>query len=285
MRSLTRSLLVSVAATAALAPVQAARAEPTPNGYPRTFAITGTGEGLRLSRLEVRTRASGMAANVTVRVAGVSVAGTRRMEITIAPCIGSASSPTCKPAARHVIAVGTTAFGLTKTFTVPRPAARPGALRVQVHATGSMPAPPCTATRALDSICKDPRFKLSGDLLLNGGAWAVRQGTWWGITSTSPAGVTFDRIVYNSRIYGWAATSASAARVGTTIGSLGAAPARTYTTDLVAGVPKALDRTPRFGTGFESRAHTTVLDYAAAINAGRLFTVKVPLPRWTFPTT
>lgn len=283
MRSMTKSLLAAVTVTAALVPTQAAHAVGSPEGYPRTFAVTGTGEGLRLSRLEVRARASGISARVTVRVAGVSVAGTRRMVVTIAPCTGSASSPTCRPAVRHVVTVGTTAFALTRTFTVPRPVARPGALRVQIRATGKTPAPPCTATRTFGSICQDSRFKLSGDLLLNGGTWAFRQGTWWGITAAPPAGVTLDRIVFNSRIYGWAATSPAAASVRTTMGYLGLPPARAYTTGLVAGVPKALDRTPTFGTGFETRAHTSVLDYAAAIDASRLFTVKVPLPRWTFP--
>ncbi len=98
--------------------------------------------------------------------------------------------------------------------------------------------------------------------------------------------MTLDRIVFRSRSGGWVATSAAAAKVVTTWGYAGEPPAKPQTTPLRAGVQKTLRRNSTFGGEFQTRPTIRVLDYAAAINGQRLFTVKLPLPIWQskYPT-
>jgi len=255
-----------------------------PISYPRTVAVTGTGEGVRLTRMEVRARPAGRKVRVSVRIAGASIAGSRRIEVTVAPCAGSALRPSCRPAARQAVIASRRPFRFAKSFTIPKPAARPGALRVQVRATGAGAIPICSGSNDRFSICQDPRFALTGDVLLNAGAWRFRPGTWWGITALAAEGPVLDRVVFNSRIYGWVATSHVAAELTTTIGYTGAPAARTYATRLFPDISRMFDRTPRVGTAFGgARTTVSVLEYAAGIGAQRLFTVKVPLPRWSWP--
>ena len=257
--------------------------------YPRVIATTGTGEGVRLTRMEAKVAKIGRRVRVTVRLAGASVAGSRKLRITVAPCTvttktykesydapDAPSRPTCKPVAPRVVAVSEAPFSLTRGFTIPRPATDPGALRVRVGvpAGGAKAAPPCTG---FVEICG---VRTTGDLLLNGNTWQYRRGTWWGITARPPAGVTLDRIVFRSRLGGWVTTSAAAAKVVTTWGYAGEPAAKTRTTPLSAGAQKTMMRNSAFGGEFQTRPTIRVLDYAASIDGRRLFTVKVPLPVW-----
>lgn len=257
--------------------------------YPRVIATTGTGEGVRLTRMEAKVAKAGRRVRVTVRLAGASVAGSRKLSITVAPCTvttktykesydapDAPSRPTCEPVAARVVAVTEAPFSLTRVFTIPRPATDPGALRVRVGVpvSGTTVVPPCTG---FVEVCG---VKATGDLLLNGNTWQYRPGTWWGITAQPPAGVTLDRIVFRSRLGGWVTTSAAAAKVVTTWGYAGEPAAKTRTTPLKAGAQKTLMRNSAFGGEFQTRPTIRVLDYAASIDGRRLFTVKVPLPVW-----
>lgn len=256
--------------------------------YPREIATTSTGEGVRLTRMEASVRKVGGHARVTVRLAGVSVAGSRKLSVTVAPCTvtrkkykesydapDAPSRPSCKPVATRVVAVNEAPFSLTHAFTIPRPPRNPGALRVRVSAQGNgKPVPAC---KGYVEICG---VEVTGDLLLNGNTWQYKPGTWWGITAQPPTGVTLDRIVFRSRMGGWVATSAAAAKVQTTWGYAGEPPAKQQTTSLRAGTQKMLRRNSTFGGEFETRTTIRVLDHAASINGQRLFTVKLPLPVW-----
>lgn len=264
--------------------------------YPREYATTGSGGGVRLTHFEASVRKAGARVRVTVRLAGASVAGTRKLAITVAACTvttrkykdayaapDAPSRPTCRTGLTSATVTATaTPFTLTRAFTIPRPAASPGALRVRVvPAPGSTTtAPPCTGYVEICGV------KTTGDLLLNGNTWRYKPGTWWGIVATPPAGVTLDRIVFRSRMGGWVATSAAAAKVVTTWGYAGEKPTRSTTTPLRAGVQKVLRRNSTFGGEFETRKTIRVLDHAATIDGQRLFTMTLPLPVWTsqYPT-
>lgn len=264
--------------------------------YPREVATTGTGEGVRLTRMEANVRQVGARVHVTVRLSGASVAGTRKLAISAAACTVTSkkyknsyeapdapSRPTCRTgAASKTVTVTEAPFSLTRSFTIPRPAKNPGALRVRVGASAgsTRSVPPCNSYVEICGV------KQTGDLLLNGNTWRYKPGTWWGITARPPAGVTLDRIVFRSRSGGWVATSTAAAKVVTTWGYAGEPPAKPQTTPLRAGVQKTLRRNSTFGGEFQTRPTIRVLDYAAAINGQRLFTVKLPLPIWQskYPT-
>jgi hypothetical protein len=264
--------------------------------YPRVVATTGTGQGVRLTRMEANVRQVGGRLRVTVRLAGASVAGTRTLAISAAACTVTSkkykesyeapdapSRPTCTTgAAPKTVTVTEAPFSLTRSFTIPRPAENPGALRVRVD----VPASSARSVPACNGYVEICGVKRTGDLLLNGNTWKYKPGTWWGITAQPPAGVTLDRIVFSSRMGGWVATSAAAAKVATAWGYAGVPPARTQTTSLGAGAQKTLRRNSTFGGEFETRSTIRVLDYSAAINGQRLFTVKLPLPIWQskYPT-
>lgn len=264
--------------------------------YPREVAATSTGQGVRLTRMDASVRPIGRRVRVTVRLSGASTAGTRKLAITVAACTvtkktyknsyeapDAPSRPTCKTGiALGGITVTEAPFSATRVFTIPRPAANPGALRVAafVGATSSLSVPACRGYREICGV------KATGELLLNGNTWRYRPGTWWGIVAQPPTGVTLDRIIFRSRSGGWVTTSAAAAKVLTTWGYAGRPPAKSQTTPLPAGVQKVLRRNSTFGGEFQSRTTIRVLDYAAAINGQRLFTVKLPLPIWQskYPT-
>ncbi len=291
----SRILVPAALMVTLLAVPSAAGALGMTESYPREIATTGTGEGVRLTRMEASVRPTGGRVRVTVRLAGASTAGTRKLTITVAACTvtkkkykqpydapDAPSRPTCKTGLTSTTVTATTApFSLTRALTIPRPAANPGALRIRLSApAGSTKgAPPCTVYNWCSS-------KRTGDLLLNGNTWKYRPGTWWGITANPPTGVTVDRVEFLSRSGGWVATSAAAAKVLTTWGYVGEPPAKSRTTPLRAGVQKALFRNSTFGGEFETRTTIRVLDYAASINGQRLFTVKLPLPIWKsqYPT-
>lgn len=262
------------------------------DSYPREVASTGTGEGVRLTRMQASVRTAGARVRVTVRLAGASVAGTRRLTIGVARCTvttkkypspydapDAPSRPTCRPGSSvRTVRVSPAPFFIRRTFTLPRPARRPGALRVQVHATGSAATiPPCTGYA---DICAGGG---TGDLLLNGNTWTYRPGTWWGITATPPDGVTVDRVLFRSRMGGWTATSAADARAVTTWGYEGEPPAKTMRTPMRAGIQTTLRVNSAFGGEFQTRTSIRVLDYGAAIDGRRLFTVTLPLPVWHSP--
>ena len=146
-----------------------------------------------------------------------------------------------------------------------------------MRATGSDPILSCTRL-----LCRDPRFALTGDLLLNGNAWTFKPGTWWGITVTPRPGLTLDRVIYNSRMAGWVATSNSQASILTTQGYANEPATKSTTAALSAGVQTGYD-TGAFGGEGQLRPAMRVLDYATAIDGAHLFTVTLPLPRWARP--
>lgn len=259
--------------------------------YPREYATTGTGGGVRLTHFQASVRKAGARVRVSVRLAGASVSGTRRLTISVAACTvttktyknayeapDAPSRPTCRTGLTSATVTATPSpFALTRAFTIPRPATRPGALRVRVvtQPGGTTAVPPCTGYVEICGVT------VTGDLLLNGNTWRHRPGTWWGIVATPPAGVTLDRIVFRSRMGGWVATSAAAAKVLTTWGYAGEQPARTQKTSLRAGVQRVMRRNSTFGGEFETRRTIRVLDHAATIDGQRLFTMTLPLPVWT----
>lgn len=266
-----------------------AGAEGMSDAYPREIATTSTGEGVRLTRLEASVRRAGNRAQVTVRLAGASTAGTRRLAITVAACTVTSkpyknaydapdapSRPTCRTGeTTRAVTVTEAPFSVVRVFTIPRPASRPGALRVRVRRTaGSAAVPACHGYREICGV------KDTGDLLLNGNTWRFRPATWWGIVAQPPAGVTLDRIIFRSRSGGWVVTSPTAARILTTWGYLGEPAAKSQTTAVAAGVPKVLRRNSTFGGEFQTRPTIRVLEYTAAIAGQRLFAVKLPLPVW-----
>lgn len=289
------TLLACLAALAALP--SGAVALGMSDDYPRSIAAIGTHDGVRLTKMQVKVRPAGKRVRVTVRLAGASTGGPRRMLLSAAACTvrpgryeqyeapDAPSRPTCRPAptASLRFAITETPFLLTKTLTIPRPATTPGALRVRVSSTTSTEPPPSCLAGAnrfgkRAEFCR--QFPETGDILLNGNAWKHMPGTWWGISATPPAGIVFDRIGYNSRTTGWVATSATAVNVATTQGFLGEPAKKNWSTPLVAGIQDVMRTSSAFGGESLIRPDVRVLDYAASVNGKRLFTMTLPLPQW-----
>jgi hypothetical protein len=265
----------------------AAAALPLSKNYPRTIAVIGTGGGVRLTQMQAKVLPAGRRVRVTVRLAGVSTGGPHRMMVSAAPCTVrppqyTPSRPKCPDTATAMghFAITEAPFSLARTLTIPRPARTPGALRVQVSPTARpAPEPGCTGNLFhLRNFCR--QFPQTGELLLNGNTWAYMPGTWWGISVTVPPGIAFDRIAYNSRTAGWVATSTTAANVFTTQGFAGQPAAHTWSTPLEPAIQTVWGTDSAFGGETQARTGSRVLDYAAAIDARRLFTVTLPLPRW-----
>lgn len=282
-------LLVAAAATLAALPASAGAVGMSPN-YPRVIASTGTAAGVRLTRLQAIVRPSGTRVRVTVRAAGASTGGGHRMLLSVAACAQhppkyTAMRPRCPASETRTSRFTITAapFALTRTLTVPRPRGRTGAIRVRVVPTTRTQAPPTCRSGAgtfqLQAMCR--QFSQTGELLLNGRTWAHRPGTAWGIVAAPPAGITLDRIGYNSRTAAWVATSATDVRVDTTQGYAGKPPARSARTRLLAGVQGVWRTSAAWGGQFASRPTVRVVELVAAVAGQRLFTLTVPVPAWT----
>jgi len=246
-------------------------------GLPRTFArtivITGTRQHVRVARFQVATRTQGTRMRVTVRVTATSLAGSQPLLIGVGPCTGgSLTSPSCVPRASAVLKVGPQALSATRTFVVPRPAKRTDAVRVTL-----------TVGRRV-SVIPSRTSNVGGgggtaEILLNGGTWRFRQGTLWGMVAAPPAGFTVDRVWFNSRRYEWGGVSDSGAAVTTSFGYQDAAPAWTFGNTMRPGMPYAFYRTPSRPIQDRRTAPRPFL-YTAAVAAGRLFTVRLPLPAY-----
>ena len=226
---------------------------------------------------------AGNRVRVNVFASASTTAAGRLLVVSVARCTGSASSPTCPAAVSSRITLPKGRTTLQKTFTVARPASKPDALRVMVMVTrsASSKVPFCSAGARPGTGCKgDKRFVLAGDLLMSGGTWRYSPGTRFGTVSTVP-GIQLEEAFFNSRTYTWTHTSAAPAAAVTTIGYPNKPPARTYTDSLRGGVRKVFDRTPSVGTAFERRTSVQTLLYATAIDGTNLFSMRVPVPRWT----
>lgn len=280
----TRSI-ICCAALAALALPAAAGAVGTPEGYSRTIAGVGLADGVNVSRTQATmTLVSGNRVRVTIFATATTSSTGRRLVLAVSRCAGSPTSPVCRATASSRIRLATGRTSVQRTFTVTRPVRPPDALRVVVLVTrtSSAPVPVCGAGARPGAAClADRRFVLGGDLLMSGGTWRTRLGTRFGTTVTAPAGVTVDQVFFNSRTYTWAATSRAAASAVTTIGWPNQAPGRTYTDTLRAGVRRVFDRTPTIGTAFETRSGVRTLRYGASVRGASLFSMQVPVPRWT----
>jgi hypothetical protein len=265
-----RAALPAIAALVAL-PSPAA-AVGIPGTFPRAIVIVGSSQGVAVNRLEVSTRAVSRGLRVTVRVAAIGVGGTRHVVLAVAPSTaGPPSSPLCRPAATARLTVPTTSIDVTRSFVVRRPVGKSDALRITLTGAGS-------------PIPWQPNHVGGGggtaEILLNGGTWRYQQGTRWGVVAPSQPGVIPSAVKFNSRTYGWTATSGTDATAITTIGYEGAAPRWTFTTKLAAGVAGSLRHTPS-RPGLDARPTPRTLLYAADLGAQRLFTVRIPLPAWS----
>lgn len=271
MRSISLSALV-IALVAAFP--AGAGAMGLPGTFSRTITITGTKQNVRVSRFVVTTRASGTKkVRVTVGVGALSLKGSQQLVIAVAPCVrgDSTASPYCKPAATAKLRLGATELQATRSFTVPRPAKNPDALRVTLTAGGA----------------KVPYLSRNvgggggtAELLLNGGTWRFHQGTAWGLTSAAPAGITLDHVLFNSRRYEWRGTAAADTPVSTTIGYAGLTPVWNFSNTMRAGKPFNFYRTP--SQPVQAIRRTPVdFRYGASIGGAPLFTVRLPLPVWS----
>ena len=292
---LPRAFMAFIAVLAMLAALPSASgALPISPSYPRVIAVMGTGGGVRLTQLQAKLRLTGHRVRVSIRLAGASTGGPHRMVLSATACSVhppkyTASSPQCPATAMasYHFSISGAPFSLSKTLTIPRPSATSGAVRVRlVPTTSTEPAPSCRSGAGafyLRATCI--QFPQTGELLLNGGTWAFKPGTWWGIVASAPAGFQLDRVGYNSRTAGWVATSPTAVTVDTTQGYADESPAHVWHTPLAQGVQNGWRTEGTFGGEGRTRTAIRVLDYAAALGGQRLFTMTLPLPKWTHQPT
>ncbi|HVP03741.1 MAG TPA: hypothetical protein VMT10_14315 [Solirubrobacteraceae bacterium] len=244
-----------------------------PNTFPRAIVITGTGQGVRVTQFTAATRAAGSKkVRVTVRVTAARIGATpTALTVAVGPCTrGTATSPLCKPAATSKVTLTAVPASVTRTFTVARPAAKADALRITLTAAGK-PIPYKTSNVGGGGG--------TAELLLNGGTWRFHQGTAWGLVGTSPADLTLDHVLFNSRRYEWNATSQAGAVVTTTFGYADAKPAHTYKTTLKPGVPYRFYHTGNSPVE-SARTAPRVIAYDATIGTQPLFKVRMPLAAW-----
>lgn len=268
-RAVAVPLLAAIAAAALPATAGAVGLSPV---FPRTITRTLTAQDVRVARFEVTTRAAGVRSmRVTVRVGVVSLRGRRPLVIAVAPCTGGTStSPLCRPAATARIQVGSARVGVTRSFLVRRPARTRDAVRVTLTA-GDAPIP-----------FRPENVGGGGgtaEILLNGGTWRFRQGTPWGLTSASPGGVVLERVDFNSRRYEWRGTTPAATTATTSIGYADETPRWVFRNVMSPARPFAFYRTPSQPVQAVRTAPREFV-YRADVGAGRLFTVRLPLPAW-----
>jgi hypothetical protein len=259
----------------------------TPDGYPRSIAGVGLADGVLVTRVQAqfRVRSDGrVSVNAYATATPRSGVAGRRLVLAVARCSGSASSPVCRAAAsaRWTLSAGRPS-SVHRTFVVSRPAAPPDGLRVLALITrsASAPVPVCAAGLEPGARClTDTRFTLGGDVLLSAGTWRHRPGTRYGTTVTAE-GIAVDQVFFNSRRYVWLATSPREARARTTMGYPDQPPRSVFSTALGAGTPKRFFHTPSTGSAFETRAGVRTLTYTSTVDAQTLFTLVVPVPRWS----
>jgi len=258
-------------ATSAVLPA-AAGALPLPTTFPRTITRTLTVQNVRVTSFEVTTHAAaGNRVRVKVHVGAVSLKGRQPLVIAVAPCTGGTStSPSCRPTATARLQLGARETDATRSFLVARPARKRDALRVTLTAGGArIPFLPNNVGGGGGTA----------EILLNAGTWRFKQGTPWGLTSASPAGVVLESVLFNSRRYDWRGTTPAQTAVTTTIGYAGEPPRWAFTNTMRPERPFGFYRTPSQPVQAARTAPREFL-YAADVGGERLFTVRLPLPAW-----
>lgn len=258
-------------AIALLAVPAAAPGVGVPPTFPRTIAILGSTDQIHATRFEVSTRATHGKVRVTVRVTAAGVGRSRDLVISVGPCTrGTPTSPLCKPTASARITATVAGTSVTRSFLVARPPARHDALRVTLTPSGQ-PVPFLPERVGGGGGL--------GEILLNGGAWRLDQGSRWGVVMTEPAGVTMAGVKFNSRTYAWGATSQQQTAVSTKIGYEGQAPRWDFSNTMPAGMPFGFRRTPGSPI-YDARPQARAFSFRADIGTQPLFTLRVPLPAW-----
>lgn len=273
MRTVRHLLLLSVLAVPLALPASAP-ALGLPTTFPRTIASTSDKQGVRVSRFQVATRAVGPTQmRVTVRVDVRSRSGRRSLLVGVAPCRGgSLTSPSCVPSATSRLTLGQVRVSASKTFLVARPSRSRDAVRVTLS----------VGTRKSDIPYKTTNVGGGGgtaEILLNGGTWRFRQGTFWGFEAKPPSGIVIDRIWFNSRRYEWSGTAPRQTSVITKIGYLQQQPTWSFETTMGAGTQVRFRRTPPSPTQ-ERRTSPRSFTYRADVATGTLFSMLVPLPAY-----
>ena len=258
-------------AVAVLAVPAAAPGVGVPPTFPRTIAILGSTGQIHATRFEASTRATHGKVRVTVRVTAAGVGRPRGLVISVGPCTrATPTSPLCKPTASARITATVAGTSVTRSFLVARPPARHDALRVTLTPSG-VPVPFLPERVGGGGGM--------GEILLNGGAWRLDQGTPWGIVVTEPAGIAISGVKFNSRTYAWAGTSQQQVAVSTKIGYEGQTPRWDFANTMAAGTPFRFRRTPGSPI-YEARPQARAFSFRAEAGTQPLFTLRVPLPPW-----
>ncbi|HEX5898979.1 MAG TPA: hypothetical protein VFY32_06230 [Solirubrobacteraceae bacterium] len=263
--------MLLASAIALLAVPAAAPGVGVPPTFPRTIAILSSTDQFHATRFEVSTRATHGKVRVTVRVTAAGVGRARGLVISVGPCTrGTPTSPLCKPTSSARITATVAGTSVTRSFLVARPPARHDALRVTLTPSGQ-PVPFLPERVGGGGGL--------GEILLNGGAWGIDQGSRWGIVVTEPAGVTISGVKFNSRTYAWGATSEQQVAVSTKVGYEGQAPRWDFANTMRAGTLFGFRRTPASPI-YDARAQTRAFSFRADIGTQPLFTLRVSLPPW-----
>lgn len=273
MRSVEHLLPLTVLAVSLALPASAS-ALGLPTTFPRTIASTSERQQVRVSRFQVATRAAGPTQmRVTVRVHARSLSGRRSLLVGVAPCHGgSLTSPSCVPSATSRLMLGQVRVSATKTFLVARPSRSRDAVRVTLSA----------GTRKSDIPYRTTNVGGGGgtaEILLNGGTWRFRQGTFWGFEAKPPSGIVVDRIWFNSRRYEWSGTAPRQTSVATQIGYFKQQPTWSFETTMWAGTQVRFRRTPTSPVQ-ERRSSPRSFAYRADVATGPLFAMLMPLPAY-----
>jgi hypothetical protein len=271
MRTARRAILLTVLA-APLALPASAPALGLPTTFPRTIAITSDKQDVRVSRFQVATRAVGLTQmRVTVNVDARSLSGGRNLLVGVAPCSGgSLTSPSCVPKATWRLRLGQVRTSVSKIFLVPRPSVRRDAVRVTLS----------VGTRTSDIPYRTANVGGgggTGEILLNGGTWRFRQGTFWGLEVKPASGIVVDRVWFNSRRYEWSGTAPRQTSVTTQIGYFKQKPRWTFVNTMRAGTQFKFHRTPSSPVQ-ERRSSPRSYAYRADVATGALFSMLMPLP-------
>lgn len=273
MRTVLLLVLLLVLAAPPALPASASAAG-LPTTFPRTIAITTDKQQVRVSRFQVATRAVGRAKmRVAVSISARSLSGRRNLLIGVAPCSGgSLTSPSCVPRATSQVRLGQVRTSVSRLFLVPRPSRNRDAVRVTLT----------VGTRTRDIPYRTTNVGGgggTGEILLNGGTWRFRQGTFWGLEATPPSGIVVDRVWFNSRRYEWAGTAPAERNVTTRIGYVGQTPRWAFVNTMRAGRRFSFHRTPTSPIQ-ERRTAPRSFSYVASTANGPLFTMQMPLPAY-----